>query len=118
MTASEMICHLSDQLRIALGEIPAKLIEGPLNYPLFKQLVIYVLPWPKGKTKSPPEAKLSAPASWQGDLDELKNLVERFGSEDEKKEWPDHPVFGRMNGKLWGALSYKHFDHHLRQFGL
>jgi hypothetical protein len=44
-------------------------------------------------------------------------LVERFGHADPGKVWPVSPVFGALSGKDWGALSYKHLDHHLRQFG-
>ena len=25
---------------------------------------------------------------------------------------------GRLSGEQWGRLIYKHFDHHLRQFGV
>jgi len=25
--------------------------------------------------------------------------------------------FGKLSGKEWGELMYKHIDHHLRQFG-
>jgi hypothetical protein len=28
-----------------------------------------------------------------------------------------HPMFGIMPRVLWGRLIYRHFDHHLRQFG-
>jgi hypothetical protein len=28
-----------------------------------------------------------------------------------------HPLFGTMSGYEWGTLVYRHFDHHLRQFG-
>jgi hypothetical protein len=28
-----------------------------------------------------------------------------------------HPMFGTMPRALWGRLIYRHFDHHLRQFG-
>jgi hypothetical protein len=29
-----------------------------------------------------------------------------------------HPVFGTLSGKAWGALGWRHLDHHLRQFGV
>ena len=29
-----------------------------------------------------------------------------------------HPFFGKMTGREWGILMYKHFDHHLKQFGV
>ena len=56
MTARQMVCHLSDQLRIALGQLPTQPIPGPLRYTPMKQFVIDVLPWPKGRIQGPPEA--------------------------------------------------------------
>jgi hypothetical protein len=29
-----------------------------------------------------------------------------------------HPFFGKLNAEQAGQLDYKHFDHHLRQFGV
>lgn len=60
MTSAQMVCHLIDQLRIALGELPARPISGALRYPPFKQIVINVLPWPKGRIQGPPEAFTTA----------------------------------------------------------
>jgi hypothetical protein len=56
MTAPQMVCHLSDQIRIALGHLPTQPVAGPLRYPPMKQIVIDVLPWPKGRIEGPPEA--------------------------------------------------------------
>jgi hypothetical protein len=50
------------------------------------------------------------------DLEELAVLLRRFAEHDANAEWPEHPLFGKLTGKDWGALSYKHFRHHLRQF--
>jgi hypothetical protein len=30
----------------------------------------------------------------------------------------EHPFFGKMTPEDWDALSWQHFDHHLRQFGV
>ena len=32
-------------------------------------------------------------------------------------EGPAHPLFGPMTWREWGVATYKHTDHHLRQFG-
>jgi Protein of unknown function (DUF1569) len=29
-----------------------------------------------------------------------------------------HPFFGKMTPDEWGILTYKHLDHHLKQFGI
>ena len=33
------------------------------------------------------------------------------------REWPEHPAFGHLSSRDWGALVHRHVDHHLRQFG-
>jgi hypothetical protein len=54
----------------------------------------------------------------QQDIETLTRLLETFSRTDRLGPWPDHPAFGRLSGAAWGALSYKHIDHHLRQFGV
>ena len=116
ISAQQMVCHLSDQVRMALGEIPTTPIPGPMRYWPIKHLVIGPLPWPHG-AKSPPESWTSRPGEFEGDKTTLRELLERFGSRAPQSEWPDHPLFGNMTRELWGQLTCKHFNHHLTQFG-
>ena len=117
MTAPQMVCHLSDQLRIALGHLPTAPIAGPLRYPPMKQLVIDVLPWPRGRVQGPPEAFTSAPDQWERDVATLLALLDTFAASAGTPTWAPHPNFGRMSGPLWSRLTCRHFDHHLTQFG-
>jgi hypothetical protein len=117
MNAAQMVCHLSDQLRMSLGDISAKTVSTPLRYPVVKHLVIDVLPWPKGRIKGPPEAFTTSPTDWQRDITTLLDLLQRFGKEQSRPHWPPHPMFGTMTGPLWSRLTCRHFNHHLNQFG-
>jgi hypothetical protein len=87
MTSSQMVCHLIDQLRIALGELPTRPVSGAVRYPPFKQLVINVLPWPKGRIQSPPEAFTTISSEWEKDLTQLQQLLEEFGRREAQTEW-------------------------------
>jgi hypothetical protein len=53
-----------------------------------------------------------------GDVEQLKNkwiaLMKEYDRIDDINFM--HPFFGRMNKEQTGILSYKHTDHHLRQF--
>jgi hypothetical protein len=72
LTAPRMVCHLSDQLRVALGDLPARPRGSPLTRTLLRWLIIHTrVQAPPGKVKTLPE-----------------------------------------------MLTWKHFDHHLRQFGV
>lgn len=117
LTAPRMLAHLCDQMRMPLRDQPCAPIPSPTRYPVLRELFLYVLPWPKGRIQGPPEAFQADPAQWSEDLATLNGLVDRYLSLEPDRTWPDHPHFGRMNRRAWGAFCYKHFDHHLRQFG-
>jgi hypothetical protein len=46
MSSPQMIAHLSDQMRHALGDATAAAQPGLLRNPLVRYVVIYWLPWP------------------------------------------------------------------------
>src|SRR3954451_6474355 len=75
-TAPEMVCHVSAGLRQGLGELDADAPSGPLSFPVISWLAIHVLPWPKGKAKSPPALLTTKPTSWDADLDALRSLID------------------------------------------
>jgi hypothetical protein len=118
MTAPRMIAHLTDQMTHTLGDVPVAPVRGPLRWPGMRYLAIYWIPWPRGRLHGPPEAYVTEPAKWLVDLAALVELVERFARRDPEEEWPDHALFGAMTGEDWGVFCHKHFDHHLRQFGV
>jgi hypothetical protein len=117
MTAPHMLVHLCDQMRMPFNDKPSGRIPGVPTNRILKHLVLYVLPWPKGIIQGPPEAFLTEPGNWADDLAALRELVDRFVNAPPQRSWPDHPNFGRMSRRAWGVFCYRHFDHHLRQFG-
>jgi len=117
-TAPEMVCHMSADLRQALGELDAGPPSGPLTRFPVNWVVIHLIPWPKGKGKSPPEFLAMRPTTWEADVSGLRDLVERFASRGPRAAWPQSKVFGRISGPSWGVMEHKHLDHHLRQFGV
>ena len=117
LSSEKMVCHLSEQLRLALGQLSARPITGPMRYAPFRWFAIDVMPWPHG-TKGPRESFTTQPLTWDRDLATLQSLLEQFAGRANQRDWPEHPLFGRMSGPLWARLTRKHFDHHLRQFGV
>ena len=122
MDAAHMICHVTDQLRVALGDIPTS-ISAPsvFRFRLIRRVVVQLgtwLPWPKGRIETVPEMLTTSPSEWDDDLSALQGLLDTFGKQDPDAEWAAHPMFGRLSGREWGALSWKHLDYHLRQFGV
>jgi hypothetical protein len=116
MTPAKMLAHLADACRMALGELPVRPKKIPLisMFP-FKQLVIYYLPFPKSSPTAP-ELIERSPEEFAAERANVLQLVARVAAAPSLA--PTHPIFGAMSRADWAALSYKHFDHHLRQFGV
>jgi hypothetical protein len=116
MNVGQMVVHCTLQLQLALGELAAApMASGASRFPM-KQLLIYVLPWPKG-VPTFPELRDPLTTGWDADRNALRSLIERFGAQDPRRAWPAHAAFGPMSGRAWGVLAARHLDHHLRQFG-
>ncbi len=79
-------------------------------------LILHVVPFPKGAPTAP-ELLGSDAAALDSIRSELASLVERIGTGPCEGEGPVHPLFGRLSFREWGVVTYKHADHHLRQFG-
>lgn len=118
MSAPRMVAHLGDQMRATLGDIQVAPRSRWMSLPLIKPLLLEWLPWPRGRVKGPPEAFQTPPGPLRADLDTLEQLVDRFVTDRERTAWPEHCFFGPMSREAWGRFCFRHFDHHLRQFGV
>ncbi len=112
----QMLAHLCDALRMALGELPIESGNAPafLKWPPVRHAIIHWLPFPKGAPTAP-ELLARAAGTHQQEVAELIALIERVVA-NEQGRWAPHPAFGTLTTRTWGALAYKHIDHHLRQF--
>lgn len=117
MNAEQMLAHLVEAMRMALGEFQAKPKNIPIRYPPLRQLFIYLLPWPKGAPTAP-ELLPADRRSVEDSKRELARLVNAIGDRATSTGWPEHPAFGKLSRRAWGVLGWRHIDHHLRQFGV
>ena len=117
MTPVQMVAHLSDSLRMASGELEVAPKKLPFRYSPLKEFVLYVLPVPKGIPTSP-ELIARKPGDWSVEVADLRDQLNGLVQRGHEALSPTHPAFGRLSGKQWGVLIYKHMDHHLRQFGV
>jgi hypothetical protein len=118
MSAGAMVAHLCAAAEMALGDLATrpKAFRAFQWFPI-KHLALYVLPIPKGA----PTARELVVAD-AGDFEAARNpmvgLVGRMAARPVDAPGPAHPLFGTLTSQEWGALAYKHMDHHLRQFGV
>lgn len=121
MTPHQMVCHLGDSFRVALGEKHASSAGNVLQRSLVKWLALYLpVTWPHGvPTRPEVDQRIGGtlPSDFLRDRSELIELIERFSDPKRRSNWNSHPIFGKMRDREWLRWGYLHADHHLRQFG-
>lgn len=116
MNSAQMMWHCAVAVETALGEKSAT-ANAPffLKWPPLRWLIIYKFPFPKN---SPTAPEFVAPS----DVDFSKAKADLLGALDRfhrrTGEFTPSPAFGTMSRDDHGALTYKHMDHHLRQFAV
>ena len=112
-----MLQHLNLSARMTLGELPVASSNKRVfqMFPL-KHLILYVLPFPKGAPTAA-ELKPAEASTFEAERAALLEMLERIGTGPTEGSGPAHPLFGSMTWKEWGVVTYKHADHHLKQFG-
>jgi hypothetical protein len=115
LTAATMVCHLADQLRVGLGEIPSVPTNSLAGRTIVKWIVLHTsFQPPPGKVETAPEMLTTRPTSFAADIAQVEQLIEKLGTTTASAV---HPYFGPLDHAGWARLAWKHLDHHLRQFG-
>ncbi|MBU2493204.1 MAG: DUF1569 domain-containing protein [Bacteroidetes bacterium] len=121
MNVNEMVCHVSDQVRLALELKSAEYAGNKIQEKFLKHLVLLGVPAPKGKVETVKELKQgnggTKPIEFYSNKDELITLIKKFSVAFNERETVQHPMFGYLNKKEWGRIIYTHLNHHLKQFG-
>lgn len=118
MDVVKMLQHLQLSARMTLGELPvASVNKRPFQVFPLKHLLLYVLPFPKGAPTAP-ELKPIAAEAFEIERAALLELLKTIGTGPREGAGPDHPLFGPLTWREWGVVTYKHANHHLKQFGV
>ena len=121
MTAHQMVCHLSDAFRVALGLKDASAVAVPIPRAIVRWMALYLpLPWPAGIPTWPEIDQRRGgtnPASFAADVAALVELLERFTGSAATLHGRRHSTLGPMSQAEWLRWGYLHMDHHMRQFG-
>lgn len=123
MSVHQMVCHLADSTRVALGQITVSVYTPWWARTLLKWVALGIpLPWPSGIPTRPELDQVrgagTKPKDFGKDVVELQALVERMAAPDTEIEGHVHPLFGHLSSAEWLRWGYLHMDHHLRQFGV
>jgi hypothetical protein len=121
MTAHQMVCHVTDACRMAIGQQRVSDASSPLRRTAIKWMALYLpLPWRRGILTTPEIDQLVAgtkPTQFAADIATLEALLTAVATRSSSDGWPPHPVFGELSHREWLRWAYLHTDHHLRQFG-
>ena len=121
MSSHQMICHLGDAFRMAMGTKAVSPASTLAQRTFLKYVALYgPLPWPPGIETMPEIDQArggTCPTAFAADVAELISMFDRFVEARDCSRWPAHPYFGRLTCRQWMRWGYLHVDHHLRQFG-
>ena len=119
MNVAQMLAHCSACMDMATGQLnlPRSFIGrilGPIAKPIYTN--------EKPLSKNSPTARELVCANaddFAREQEQLRAKVQQFfaGGEAKCTRHP-HPFFGPLTPQEWSRGSYKHLDHHLRQFGV
>ncbi len=117
MNSAQMLAHCAGALEVACGDRPkTQAFLGRLLTPFIKSAVLGERPL-RRNAPTDPDFVFVDERDFAVEHRKLTALIDRFC-----ERGPDgaasqvHSFFGRLTGDEWGRLTYKHLDHHLRQF--
>ncbi|HEU4718612.1 MAG TPA: DUF1569 domain-containing protein [Bacteroidia bacterium] len=119
MNVAQMLAHCSATVEMALGDVVLKrLFIGRIIGPLVKKKFLGEEPFKQGNPTAR-EFTITDPRDFEKEKQRLLGLMKRLheGGEAGATKHP-HGFFGPLTPAQWGQTQWKHFDHHLRQFGV
>ena len=115
MDVAQMLAHCQKPLGVAIGEHKLK---GNLIFrimgPLFKKQLYNNQPF-KRDLPTDKSFIIADPKDFENEKQRLIKMIQSF-SETKLSNEP-HPFFGKLTPEQWSRGTWKHLDHHLKQFG-
>jgi len=119
MNAAQAVAHMARGMEMATGDRrPSRLIAGRLFGAVVKRLALKDDAPFKRNSPTDPALVIKDDCDLEIERRRLTDLIDRFvASGPAGCTTHPHSFFGRMSPDEWSVLTYKHLDHHLRQFG-
>jgi len=117
MNVSQMLAHVQMPIRIAFGtHQPKGSFLLRLIGPLFKSKLWDENPYKRSLPTDPTFIMINSEKEFESERSALLELIDKFSEESLVSE--KHPVFGKLTKDNWSKATWKHLDHHLKQFGV
>jgi hypothetical protein len=121
MTTAQMLAHCSVAMQWAVGDVVPEQLPLParLMGRLVKRLVMRNDDPLRKNTPTAKSLLMTNEPDFGRERERLSGLIDRFtaGGAAGCTQHP-HSFFGKLTPGEWAILTYKHLDHHLRQFGV
>jgi hypothetical protein len=120
MNAAQAVAHCAAGIELALGEkTPPRLLIGRIIGPFIKPKVFGNDEPLRRNSPTVEGLVVQDERNLAMERERLSAMIDRFVSAG-AKGCTDHPhsFFGHLTPQEWAILTYKHLDHHLRQFGV
>ncbi|MCK5401941.1 MAG: DUF1569 domain-containing protein [Flavobacteriaceae bacterium] len=119
MTVSQMLAHCNVSLETAMGlNFPKRKLIGLIFGKLIKLKFLNKKPMVKNSITEDMYVTSSDKFEFEEERERAIELVNAF-YENGPEKCTNHPhsYFGKLTPYEWAVLKWKHYDHHLRQFG-
>jgi hypothetical protein len=116
MNVAQMLAHVQIPMGVALG---THTVKGntimKMILPLFKKMLYDERPWKQGLPTDKTFIMTGQSKDFANEKNQLLDKINRFTEANMINE--KHPVFGKLTKEQWSKATWKHLDHHLKQFG-
>lgn len=117
MNVAQMLSHVQRPIGIAFGtHQPKGSFLLRLIGPLFKSKLWDQQLYKKSLPTDPTFIMTGTVKDFEKEKSALLELINRFSIENIIKD--QHPIFGKLTKENWSKATWKHLDHHLKQFGV
>lgn len=117
MDVAQMLAHIQMPIRIAYGtHKPKGSFLLRLIGPLFKSKLWDENPYKHSLPTDPTFIMINNEKEFEKEKSAVLELINKFSAESITGE--HHPVFGKLTKDNWSKATWKHLDHHLKQFGV
>lgn len=120
MNRSQLLGHLTATVRYSMGALPP--LPSRANWKsrwIFRPLILYGLASIPRNVRLPGRQGADA-ALPEGDLESLRRALDEYLDRRDAGALPAvmHPFFGKLSARAWARFHLRHFEHHLKQFGV
>ena len=117
MDVAQMMAHVQLPIGVALGvhQLKGSFLLRLIG-PLFKSKLWDEKPYKQGLPTDPSFIMTGKSKDFDKEKSSLLDIVNRFSDNNIVSE--NHPIFGKLTKENWSKATWKHLDHHLKQFGV